>query len=101
MSPGPRLPAGWPALSFREAEARLTAPGALKQELKRESGFTGAGRALEQDVAIGVERGEHELDLAPPAHHVPAQSLEQVGADHAGQSLTMTPRMFSPSRIAR
>src|SRR4051812_36114234 len=27
-SPDPRLPAGWPALSFREAEARLTAPGA-------------------------------------------------------------------------
>ncbi|SFL26653.1 class I adenylate-forming enzyme family protein [Methylobacterium pseudosasicola] len=28
MSLDPRLPAGWPALSFREAEARLTAPGA-------------------------------------------------------------------------
>jgi len=28
MSPDPRIPAGWPALSFRAAEARLTAPGA-------------------------------------------------------------------------
>ncbi len=28
MSPDPRIPAGWPALPFREAEARLTAPGA-------------------------------------------------------------------------
>jgi long-chain acyl-CoA synthetase len=28
MSPDPRIPAGWPALTFREAEARLTAPGA-------------------------------------------------------------------------
>ena len=28
MSPDPRLPVGWPALSFRAAEARLTGPGA-------------------------------------------------------------------------
>ncbi len=28
MSPDPRLQAGWPALPFRDAEARLTAPGA-------------------------------------------------------------------------
>ncbi|GJE51147.1 Long-chain-fatty-acid--CoA ligase [Methylobacterium tardum] len=28
MSPDPRIPAGWPALPFREAEARLTASGA-------------------------------------------------------------------------
>ena len=28
MSRDPRIPAGWPALPFREAEARLTAPGA-------------------------------------------------------------------------
>jgi long-chain acyl-CoA synthetase len=27
MSPDPRIPAGWPAMPFREAEARLTAPG--------------------------------------------------------------------------
>ncbi len=27
MSPDPRIPAGWPALPFREAEARLTASG--------------------------------------------------------------------------
>ncbi|MDP4003820.1 class I adenylate-forming enzyme family protein [Methylobacterium sp. NEAU K] len=28
MSSDPRIPAGWPALSFRDAQARLTAPGA-------------------------------------------------------------------------
>ncbi|MCJ2021661.1 acyl--CoA ligase [Methylobacterium sp. E-065] len=28
MSPDPRIPAGWPALPFHDAEARLTAPGA-------------------------------------------------------------------------
>ncbi|MGH1589834.1 class I adenylate-forming enzyme family protein [Methylobacterium phyllosphaerae] len=28
MSPDPRIPAGWPALPFRDAEARLTGPGA-------------------------------------------------------------------------
>ena len=27
MSPDPRIPAGWPALPFHDAEARLTAPG--------------------------------------------------------------------------
>ncbi|MCJ2067545.1 acyl--CoA ligase [Methylobacterium sp. J-030] len=27
MSPDRRIPAGWPAIAFREAEARLTAPG--------------------------------------------------------------------------
>ena len=60
------------ALDELEAELQLVRDGAQQRAL------AGAGRAFQQDVAVGVERGEDELDLAPAADDV---AVETAGAD--------------------
>ena len=44
---------------------------------RRSVDFPVPGRTLEQDVPAGGERGHHQLELAPPADDVPAESVEQ------------------------
>ena len=90
------------ALDELEADAELVGDGAQQRRL------AGARRALEQDVAVGGQRGDDELDLAAAADDVgrrlgrarPAVDVSDARRDRVGQSWTMTPRMFSPSRIA-
>ena len=48
------------ALDELEADAELVGDGPQQRRL------AGARRALDEDVAAGVEGGEHELELPPP-----------------------------------
>ena len=59
------------ALDELEADAELVGDGAQQRRL------AGAGRALDEDVAAGVEGGEHELELAPPPDEPAAQAVER------------------------
>jgi hypothetical protein len=78
------------ALDELEPDAELV--GHLAQERR----LAGARGSLEEDVAVGGERGHHEVDLPAPAHHRTGQPGDQL----VHQSKRMTPRMFSPLRIA-
>ena len=57
------------ALDELEADAELVGDGAQQRRL------AGAGRALDEDVAAGVERRQHELELAL----APDEATPQVG----------------------
>ena len=75
--------------------------------------LAGAGRTLEQHVAIGGERGDEQLELAPPTDHLGIEAVDEGPVDlHVQRSVgqrvrdpgrdqyRMTPRMFLPSRMS-
>ena len=62
------------ALDELEADAELVGDGPQQRRL------AGAGRALDEDVAPGVEGGQHELELAL----APDEATLQVGERRAG-----------------
>ena len=66
--------------------------------------LAGAGRALQEHVAVGREGSDDEIDLASPARRPGSSSAVDefvVFTRSIGrQSNMMTPRMFSPLRIA-
>ncbi len=49
----------------------------LASDTAEQGRFAGAGRALDQNVAVGVDRGDHELDFADAADHTGPQPVEQ------------------------
>ena len=59
------------ALDELEPDAELGGDGAQQRRL------AGARRALDEDVAAGVEGGEHELDLAPPPDEAVTEPIER------------------------
>ena len=67
------------ALDELEADAELGGDGAQQRRL------AGARRALDEDVAPGVEGGEHELELASPPDE-PVAEAGQRGASPTGVS---------------
>ena len=63
------------ALDELEADAQLVGDGPEQRRL------AGAGRPLDHDVAAGVERGEHELELPPPPDAGVGSVAPSDGAD--------------------
>ena len=89
------------ALDELEADAELQGDGAQERRL------AGAGGTLDQDVSIGDEGRDDEFDLAlAPDDGRPDALDERCGVGGRVQAwtdqepCTITPRMFSPSRIA-
>jgi hypothetical protein len=87
------------ALDELEADPELVRDGTQQRGLAR------ARWPLEQHVAVGGQGGDDEFDLAPPPDDAASRSTSEVAVDRRAswtdaQSNTMTPRMFSPSRIA-
>ncbi len=93
------------ALDELETDAQLEGDGAQQRRL------AGAGRPLDEDVAVGDERGDDEFDLAATADDGRPDAIDErrrvggrvrhaVSSCSGQEPCTITPRMFSPSRIA-
>ena len=80
----------------------------LSRDRTQQRRLAGAGRPLDDDVAIGGDRCDGQFDLAYPTDDRRRQSVDELVEISAVGVLPvlrhpcrMTPRMFSPSRIAR
>ena len=91
---------------FGVALDELEAHTELERDGAQERRFAGAGGTLDQDVSIGDEGRDDEFDLALAPDDGRPDALDERGGvggrfRHGDQEpCTITPRMFSPSRIA-
>ncbi len=88
---------------FRVAFDELEADAEFVGDGPQQRGLAGARRPFQQHVTVGGQGRDDEIDLTSPPDDLGRQTADEFVMVHSmisRQSNRMTPRMFSPLRIA-